>query len=231
MRGTRSVLLILASVIVASCVTLLSPSAAHASGLTTVKSMGSPFSGFDPRGCGGIEIHLTGKDTFNVHCLPKHPHAKDGQISPLTNESSNGGCSASDIIMHLNINYNDNVPGFADNLFPLCINGAGSISNFQNIIACEQNFGFCSNDCFLYNCISYPDNWNDIASSFTTGAWYGRIYVNANLSGNWAQFNPNEYCADMRNMGYSYTSGPINFNDVVSSIWVGGAYSEGTIVC
>lgn len=231
MKQSPGVLVVLASVVVASCIMLLGPSQAHAASAVSVKSQGSPFAGIAPGACGGIRLHLTGRDKFEVQCLPKQPRTAQGQMSPLTSESSDGGCDSSDIVMHLNIHYDDGLSGYWDSLYPLCIYGAGSISNFQNIITCEQNGHFCSNDCLAYYCLVWPDNWNDIASSFKTGAWYGDMYVNANLSGNWAQFSPNESCTDMRNMAYSYTSGPINFNDVISSIWVGGTYSEGPIVC
>jgi len=231
MRGTKRLLLILAAAIAVSGSFLLNVPAVHAASWHQAKSTGSPFEGFSPRDCGGIQIHLTGQDKFTVHCLPKRQLTKGSGVSPLTNENSDGTCYSSDIAMHLNINYDDRIPWSLDYLYPLCINGAGSISNFQNIIACEVHLGLCSNDCVLYDCIDGPDSWNDIASSFTTGAWYGRIYSDANRSGAWAQFSPNESCANMTHMAYSYTSGPLNFNDVVSSIWVGGTYSEGPIVC
>jgi hypothetical protein len=230
MKRTTNVFIMLMVVIAISIAALQNPLMAHAQSIVAAEGVSDPFSGIDGRKCGGIEIHLIGNDKFDLKCLPKKQPTKSGQVTPQTNESSNSNCNSSDIVIHVDINYG-NACGIGDCLYPLCINGAGSISNFKNIIVCETALGACSNDCFLYNCITSPTSWNDIASSFTTGAWYGRIYKDSNLSGDWAQFSPNESCADMRNMAYSYTSGPLNFNDSISSIWVGGTYSEGPIVC
>ena len=71
MKRTRSVLIMLMIVIATVGAALQNPLAAYAKSPATVANTINPFSGIDGRKCGGIQIHLTGKDKFDAKMKEK----------------------------------------------------------------------------------------------------------------------------------------------------------------